>query len=81
MIDRDGDAVNLAHVATVQAQQRLSAGRDGGWYAVAFAPSGKGSALSGDMATQGEVLAWIAKHFGESFDQHADQAEALIVNA
>lgn len=60
MIDPDGDAVNLAHVATVQAQMRV---RGGAWYACAFASNGKGLALSADMATQEDVVAWIATNF------------------
>lgn len=80
MLDKDGDAVNLAHVATVQAQQRSTASR-GYWYACAFASNGTSLALTDDMATQEDVVTWIAKHFAESFDQHADQAEALTVNA
>lgn len=63
IIDKDGDAVNLDHVATVQAMQRSHC-ED--WYVCAFALSGKGLALTDDMATQEDAVAWIAKHFAEA---------------
>lgn len=73
MINHVGTAINLDHVSTVEAYMRVR----GAWFAAARRVDGHQIALSEDMATKEEAVAWIAKRFDGDFDQHCDEAAAI----